>query len=112
MREDGNASDAAFSALVTRHGPMVLGACRRMLGDEHLAADAYQAVFLILARKARSVRVDSSYPTIFVLDAQGNIRHKKMPGSYLDKYVDELLAELEATPSNPGIKKASAKRSR
>jgi RNA polymerase sigma factor (sigma-70 family) len=60
MREDASASDAAFSALVTRHGPMVLGACRRMLGDEHLAADAYQAVFLILARKARSVRVDDS----------------------------------------------------
>jgi HlyD family secretion protein len=60
MREDASASDAAFSALVTRHGPMVLGACRRMLGDEHLAADAYQAVFLILARKARSVRVDVS----------------------------------------------------
>jgi DNA-directed RNA polymerase specialized sigma24 family protein len=59
-REDASASNAAFSAFVTRHGPMVLGACRRMFGDEHRAADAYQAVFLILARKAHSVRVHHS----------------------------------------------------
>ena len=59
-REDDAASEAAFSALVARHGPMVLGVCRRMLDDKHIAADAFQAVFLILARKACSVRVDDS----------------------------------------------------
>ena len=54
------AAEAAFEALIARHGPMVLGVCRRILGDEHAAQDAFQTVFLILARKARSVQVDDS----------------------------------------------------
>jgi RNA polymerase sigma factor (sigma-70 family) len=52
--------ELAFAVLVERHGPMVLGICRRMLPDPEDAADAFQATFLILVQKAATVRVSDS----------------------------------------------------
>src|SRR5262249_31729335 len=60
---DGRASgpgtpeaDAAFEALVRRHGPMVRAVCRRVLGPSDDADDAFQVTFLVLLTKARAIR--------------------------------------------------------
>jgi RNA polymerase sigma factor (sigma-70 family) len=54
-RDDGSA-EAAFRAIVLRHGPMVLGVCRHILNQHQDAEDAFQATFLVLARKGGSIR--------------------------------------------------------
>jgi RNA polymerase sigma factor (sigma-70 family) len=53
---EGMDSQEAFQALVVRHGPMVLGICRHVLNQDHDAEDAFQATFLVLARKGGSIR--------------------------------------------------------
>ncbi|MFI5458120.1 MAG: sigma-70 family RNA polymerase sigma factor [Isosphaerales bacterium] len=56
----GEAAELAFAILVERHGPMVLRACRGILRDDHEAMDAFQATFLVLIKKGRSLWVRDS----------------------------------------------------
>jgi RNA polymerase sigma factor (sigma-70 family) len=55
LASTGETAEDAFAAVVERHGPLVLGVCRRILRDPDDAEDAFQATFLVLARKARSI---------------------------------------------------------
>lgn len=56
LAQQGAAAEAAFAALVAHHGRMVWTVCRSVLADSHAAEDAFQATFLILVRKAGSIR--------------------------------------------------------
>ena len=56
IAQQDEAAETAFAVLVRRHGPMVLRVCGQVLGDRHGAEDAFQATFLVLARKSGSIR--------------------------------------------------------
>jgi RNA polymerase sigma factor (sigma-70 family) len=57
VEENPEVAEAALSALVRRHGPMVMGVCRTVVRDHHDSEDAFQATFLLLIRHARRLRV-------------------------------------------------------
>ena len=96
----------AFEALLRRHGPMVLGVCRRVVRNAHDAEDAFQATFLVLIRKAtalagREVVGDwlhgVAYRTALkarVAQARRRARERAMPPP--EASPDDQLAELQA----------------
>jgi RNA polymerase sigma factor (sigma-70 family) len=60
LTASGEAAEMAFAALMERHGPMVYRTCRGVLGDDHEAQDAFQATFLVLVRRSRTLWVRDS----------------------------------------------------
>ncbi len=62
LRFVSSRDDLAFAKIVERHGNLVMGVCRRILSDQQDAEDAFQATFLVLARKASSLRKASTLP--------------------------------------------------
>jgi RNA polymerase sigma factor (sigma-70 family) len=88
--------EAAFTLLVQRHGPMVLALCRRVLGDAHEAEDAFQAAFLVLVRKAGTIRKQSSLAA-WLYGVASRIAHKARMRS-----VRQRGREREVMPPNVG----------
>ncbi len=70
--------ELAFEALIARHGPMVLGVCRRLLRDPNDVDDAFQATFLVLVRKA------------------GTLRHRDLLGNWLYGVAHKVAARSRA----------------
>jgi RNA polymerase sigma factor (sigma-70 family) len=90
--------EAAFEVLLWRHGPMVLGVCRRVLRDMHAAEDAFQATFLLLAQKAVSIGNGRSigswlYKVAYRVAQRARRRSARRPACTSD--VDKLLAPAE-----------------
>ena len=89
-------AQAAFELLVWRHAVMVAGVCRRLVRDEHLADDAFQAVFLVLARKAGSVRGENLAGWLFRVARRVSLRARKQAAVQ-----SRREAPLTADPARP-----------
>jgi RNA polymerase sigma factor (sigma-70 family) len=92
--------DAAFTALVRRHSPMVLGVCRRVLHHEQDAEDAFQAVFCVLARKAASISKRAAvgawlYAVAYRIARKARAKRGRQPVSQSD------LPEIPAAEDSP-----------
>lgn len=88
--------EAAFGALIERHGRMVLGVCRQILRSEHDAEDAFQAVFLTLAQRAGSIRKpDSVGDWLYGVAYRVSIRAKGLESRRRSR--ERLGMDVEAT---------------
>jgi RNA polymerase sigma factor (sigma-70 family) len=99
LRRFGADRDAdAFASLVDRHGPMVLGLCKRLTRDDHLAEDAFQATFLTLSRKASAIRQPNSLPA-WLFGVARRAALKARAGRHRDKPLSS--AEVPSTKCDP-----------
>src|SRR5262245_26385759 len=90
-------SEDAFRVLIHRHGPMVLSVCRRVLGDEHAAEDAFQLTFLIFVKKAGTLR-DRSLLTNWLHGVALRVARKARGQDARRQSVERRAAESAADP--------------
>lgn len=95
--------DRAFGLLVERHSGMVMGVCRRVLGFQHDAEDAFQAVFLVLARKANTLRCGGSLPAWLHKTAFRTALRARADRGRRREQPTEDLQMLPATPEFPDL---------
>jgi RNA polymerase sigma factor (sigma-70 family) len=92
--------EAAFVALLHRHGPMVLHVCRRIQGNDHDAEDAFQATFLLFARKAGSIRKAESVAGWLHAVARRLARAARDQGARRQAR-ERRAADMRKTPGTP-----------
>src|SRR5262245_27842716 len=92
--------EGAFACLLRRHGGLVLGVCRRLLRDHHEAEDAFQAAWLVFARKAAGVRPGGLVAWLHGVARQVS-RNALRAAARRRRGSQEMLAEPAARPRRP-----------
>jgi len=92
--------ELAFVELLNRHGPMVWGVCRQILPRSHDADDAFQATFLVLVRKARSIREGESLGPWLYRVAYRTAQRARANASRYRPGTDEQFEGIEASPED------------
>ncbi len=98
LRFARRSDESAFEEILRRHGPLVLGVCRRVLGNGHDAEDAFQATFLVLAKSARKIRKKGAL-THWLYGVAYRVALKEAKRKYAA--CEEPLGEAVANEDNP-----------